>query len=300
MASRPKKVSPILDVSASIIGEASERLIPDSSSFNHTFEVSTDAIVPDPAQARRNFDEKSLAALAATLEAEGQLQPILVRRDPQQRHRWIIVAGERRWRAAKLLKWPKLLAMPHSGDAEIAGLIENLQRIDLSPVEEARGITRLLTEKGWTQDQAAQALGKQKSEVSGTLRILSIPENVLREVLTSEHPPAKNVLVEMARITDVGMLDRLVEQARAGTLTVKVIRALRDKPLPPSPIVGPRPARPIRQPWHTLEKAQVVVRELATSKVLLSPHETASLHELRAAIDHLLKRSQIPPLDDQA
>ena len=298
MATRPRKSSPILGVSASIIGDASTRLISESSSFNHTFEVDLDAIEPDPAQARRSFDEKSLAALAATLEAEGQLQPVLLRRHPQQRHRWIIVAGERRWRAARLLNWPKLLAMAHSGDAEVAGLIENLQRVDLSPLEEARGITRLIAEKGWTQDQAAQALGKPKSDVSGTLRILNIPEAVLHEVLTSEHPPSKNVLVEMARITDGEALRHLVQQAHAGTLTVKTIRALRDRPPPATPEVRPAPDQSPAQPWRLLKKAEAIVSEFAASRAVLSKSEAASLRELRSAIDRLLNTGQAGKPDE--
>lgn len=288
MPTRRRKSSPTLGISATMIGDASERLIAEGSTFNHTFEVDIDAIAPDPAQARRSFDERSLAALATTLEAEGQLQPVLLRRDPDNRAGWIIVAGERRWRAAKLLNWPKLLAMAYTGDAEVAALVENLQRVDLSPVEEARGIARLIAEKGWTQDRAAQALGKPKSDVSGTLRILNLPPEVLDQVLTSEYVPAKNVLIELARISDPALLRQLASYARHGTLTVKAIRTARDD----APALAP-PDRlpPVPSPgrhWYTLRKAGAVARQLAMSSVPVPSSENASLRDLRNAIDHLL------------
>lgn len=137
MAGRLRKVSPILNAAGTAIGNASQALVPATSEFNHSFELQMDVVQPDPDQPRTVFDDKALTALANTLRTEGQLQPILVRRDSNHRGRWIIVAGERRWRAALLLGWPNILAMPFSGDAEVATLLENLQRVDLSPIEEA-------------------------------------------------------------------------------------------------------------------------------------------------------------------
>ena len=289
MAARPRGSSPILGVSSAIIGDASERLVTGASGFNHSFEVDIALVAPDPAQARRSFDDKALATLAATLAAEGQLQPVLLRPDPTARGRWIIVAGERRWRAAKMLEWRTILAIAHSGDTDVAGLIENLQRVDLSPVEEARGIARLIAEKGWSQDRAAQALGKAKSDISGTLRILNLPDDVLQEVLTSELPPTKNVLIEMARVTDPALLRQLSDHARRGTLTVKVIRSLRDR------VETPPATRPseVARPWRTLHRAGKVLTGLATSTTPMSAEEAASLRDLRDTIDLLLTAHDI-------
>jgi ParB family chromosome partitioning protein len=295
MTSRPKKLSPVLGAAATMIGDASESIVSGSTEFNHTFEVDVDAVSPDPAQARRSFDATSLANLASTLEAEGQLQPVLLRRDPAARNRWIIVAGERRWRAAKLLNWTKLLAMAYSGDADLAALLENLQRIDLSPIEEARGISRLLTEKGWTQDQAAKALGKPKSDVSGTLRILNLPEETLTQVLTSEHAPAKNVLVEMARISDPAALRRLAALARTGELTVRAIRAARAAP-PPRDNAGEgvEKATATSDGWTAVRRARTMLQELAVRQTTVSGTEANLLRSLRNEIDRLLADASPP------
>jgi len=161
---RAARHSPILGAVTTMIGEASGTLVTNGSRFRHSFEVDVAAIQPDPAQARKRFDDNDIAALAATMAEQGQLQPILLRRDPASRKSWIIVAGERRWRAAQRNGWATLLAMEHDGDSDVAALIENLQRVDLSPVEEARGLRRLLTIKGWSQDRAADALGKAKAK----------------------------------------------------------------------------------------------------------------------------------------
>jgi ParB family chromosome partitioning protein len=211
-----------------LIEEAGDRLVPKESRFRHTFEAPVDRIRPDPDQPRKVFNEAEIAALAATMTEQGQLQPILLRRDPSQKGGYVIVAGERRWRAAQLNGWKVLLAIEHAGDAEVASLIENLQRVDLTAVEEARGLQRLIQGKGWTQAQAAEVLGKSKGEISATLRILTLPEAVLERVLTSELEAPRNVLVELARIEDATARDRLIDLARTGSLTVKAIRAAKD------------------------------------------------------------------------
>ncbi|MDT8873315.1 ParB/RepB/Spo0J family partition protein [Komagataeibacter rhaeticus] len=94
--------------------------------------------------------------------AEGQLQPILVRRvtNSQSDKRWVIVAGERRWRAAQHAGWSSMLAIEHDGDAEVAALIENLQRVDLNPLEEATGIQRLIEKEAGTRARQVKFLEK--------------------------------------------------------------------------------------------------------------------------------------------
>ncbi len=105
-----------------------------------SFAVAVAAIRPDPRQPRKSFPAAELEALARTMADQGQLQPILLRRDPEAADHWIIVAGERRWRAARLNGWERLRAIEHDGDAETAAMIESLQRLDLTAIEEARGL----------------------------------------------------------------------------------------------------------------------------------------------------------------
>lgn len=285
MNRRTKNASPILGAAAATIQAASRSIVDDESKFNHTFELDIATVTPDPEQPRRVFDNVALSALAETLRSEGQLQPILVRRDTKLSNRWIIVAGERRWRAASLIGWSSILASEFSGDAEVATLLENLQRVDLSPLEEARGIRRLVDGKGWTQDQAAKTLGKTKGEISGTLRILRMPEEVIASVLTSEHPPAKNVLVELARIDDEQTLKRLLSLAAEGGLTVKAIRAARAEPAPPAR----EKTKVSKGPWTLVDKTVKVVNVLATEGLAIDRKQRASLMTLRDAIDILLE-----------
>jgi ParB family chromosome partitioning protein len=293
------KASPILGAARATIGEASGSLVSAASEFSHSFEVDVALVSPDPEQPRRYVDPEALGTLASTLARDGQLQPVLLRPDPRTRGHWIIVAGERRWRAAKLNGWTKLLAIVHHGDPEIASLLENLQRVDLSPLEEARGINRLLTEKGWTQEQAAVALGKGTSDISGTLRIMRLPASVLDDLLAADPPPAKNVLIELARIEAPAALARLAARAREGRLTIKAVRDAREKELA-APGEWPRgttpPAKPARDPsegragWPVVVRAAQTVAAMATEKRAVSAEEAQVLRTLRAAIDAALHR----------
>jgi ParB family chromosome partitioning protein len=293
-AARARKSSPILGAAGATIGEASISLVSAASEFSHSFEVEIDRVRPDPDQPRRHFDAAALAALGETLRSDGQLQPVLLRPDPQARGGWILVAGERRWRAAKLIGWTKLLAISHPGDPEIASLLENLQRVDLTPIEEARGINRLLTEKGWTQEQAARALGRATSDISGTLRILSLPEALLAQILTSEHPPAKNVLIELARIDDPAALARLAMLAREGGLTVKAIRAARGEARAAGAERGDAATGPVHAEAPregVLIRALRLVAAMAAGDRGISQADAELLRSLHEATEVALRRS---------
>jgi ParB family transcriptional regulator, chromosome partitioning protein len=283
---KPARKSPILGTVATMIGEASGRLVTSEAKFRHSFEVEIAVVDADPDQARRIFQPEELRGLAATLQTQGQLQPILIRRSPKDRRRWIIVAGERRWRAAQLLGWSHLLAIEHAGDAEVVSLIENLQRVDLSAVEEARGMQRLIRDKGWSQDQLAAALGKGKSEISASMRILTLPEEMLDRVLTSELPVPKNVLVEIARVEDPRQRERLIEQALAGGLTVRGIREAKPEPVQAS---LPDEASEVEIAARILRKLARIVHETTLARRDLPEELRGELAQLRDAIDLFLR-----------
>ena len=142
-------------------------------------------IEPDPDQPRKNFDEDAMAALAESIGENGLLQPIAVR--PHGVDRYLIVAGERRWRACRMAGLndvPVVIKEVSDEQAMELALVENLQREDPDPVEEATGIRELMTRCGLTQEQAAQKLGKSRSALANSLRLLNLPENVL-ELLKS-------------------------------------------------------------------------------------------------------------------
>ena len=142
-------------------------------------------IEPDPGQPRKTFDDETLAELSASIAEHGLLQPIAVR--PKPSGGYLIVAGERRWRASRmagLTEVPVIVKdVPEEQAMELA-LVENLQREDLDPVEEAAGIRELMTRCDLTQEQAARKLGKSRSALANSLRLLSLPETVL-ELLKS-------------------------------------------------------------------------------------------------------------------
>ncbi len=142
-------------------------------------------IEPDRNQPRREFDRQALNELADSIKEHGVLQPILVR--PISGGGYRIVAGERRFRAAHLAGLTTIPAVVRSlterETVEIA-LVENLQREDLNPVEEALGYRRLMEECGYTQEEAAQRVGKSRSAVANTMRLLTLPEEVLEMLKT--------------------------------------------------------------------------------------------------------------------
>ena len=143
-------------------------------------EIGLDKIKPGRFQPRSNFDDEKLQELTASIKNQGVLSPILVRELGLNEYE--VIAGERRLRASKMAKLktiPCLIDQKQDQDALISALIENLQREDLNPVEEARGLDRLKREFGLTQDEVASSTGKARSTIANSLRLLSLPIKVL-------------------------------------------------------------------------------------------------------------------------
>ena len=141
-----------------------------------TVELAIDAIAPNPQQPRKDFDDKALRDLATSLRQSGVLQPVVVRRlgDGYQ-----LIVGERRWRAAKLAgitRIPAVIREVSDAQSLELALVENLLREDLNPMEEAEAYQRLLAEFGWTQEELAQRVARDRSSVANCLRLLKLPE----------------------------------------------------------------------------------------------------------------------------
>ena len=147
--------------------------------------LAVQSLEPNPHQPRGPVDPASLEELAASIRAHGILQPLLVRPHRTAQHRYEIVAGERRWRAATaagLVTIPCLVQPLDDQQAAAAALVENLQRVDLNALEEARGYERLVQQFDITQDVLADAVGKSRSHVANTLRLLRLPDPIQRLV----------------------------------------------------------------------------------------------------------------------
>lgn len=141
-------------------------------------------IEPDPNQPRKNFDQDALAALADSLAEHGMLQPIAVRPKPAGTG-YIIIAGERRWRAARMAgmdEVPVIIREVTEEQAAALALIENLQREDLDPIEEAEGCRQLVERFGLTQEDAAKRIGKSRSALANSLRLLALPDPVREQL----------------------------------------------------------------------------------------------------------------------
>ena len=142
-------------------------------------EIRLDQIVPNPRQPRRHFSEAELQELQLSMQASGLLQPIAVR--PRKDGRFELIAGERRFRAATRLGWTAIPAYVRDVNDEqllSLALVENLQREDLNPIEEAEGYRQLINEFGLAHQQVAQAVGKDRSTITNALRLLALPEDV--------------------------------------------------------------------------------------------------------------------------
>jgi ParB family transcriptional regulator, chromosome partitioning protein len=147
-------------------------------------ELPVESLVPNPQQPRRSFDGQALEELAASIRSSGVLQPLVVRPRGSQ---YEILVGERRWRAAQqagLARVPAIVREASDAEALELGLVENLLREDLNPVEAAQAYQRLLAEFGWAQEELARRLGKDRSSIANALRLLRLPELIQEDLRT--------------------------------------------------------------------------------------------------------------------
>lgn len=182
-------------------------------------------IVPHPDQPRRHFAEDALDELAASIAARGVIQPVIV--TPHGVGQYRLVAGERRWRAAQkaqLHEIPALVRDLSERDITALALIENLQREDLSPIEEARAYQRLAEGEGLTQAEIAKLVDKSRSHVANLQRLLSLPARVIELVET-----AKLSMGHARALVGVENAEALAEQAVAKNLSVREVERLARK-----------------------------------------------------------------------
>jgi ParB family chromosome partitioning protein len=168
---------------AALMGESPAT--PDDATQKPVRTLSVETLEPGPFQPRTSFHADTLAELVDSIKARGILQPLLARPHPSRPGHYQIIAGERRWRAAQqagLHEVPVLLRNLSDADAMAASLVENLQRQDLNPIEEAEGFRRLMDEFGLTQEQLGTAVGKSRSHVANVMRLLQLPPAVRIEV----------------------------------------------------------------------------------------------------------------------
>lgn len=186
------------------LGKGLEALIPKSGLLDNdgegpkgTEEIEMEKIRPNPHQPRKEFSTESLEELAASIKKRGILQPILVSRDPEKKETYVIIAGERRWRACKNLKMKKIPALVKNfTEQELleAALVENLQREDLNAIDEGKAYQYLMEQHGLGATELGEALGKSRSYISNVLRLLQLAPEVQQMLkenkITSGHARA--------------------------------------------------------------------------------------------------------------
>jgi ParB family transcriptional regulator, chromosome partitioning protein len=229
------------------LGRGLSALIPDAAapSLNdRSLDVDTDLLRPNPFQPRTAIDETKIEELARSIRANGIIQPIIVRRSGEG---YEIVAGERRWRASQragLLKVPVVVRDIPDDRLLAAALIENIQREDLNPVEEAHAYRRLADQFHLTQEQIADAVGKDRSSVANYLRLLKLPGEVLAGLgsgaLSMGHARA------LLGLPDDGMQLRLSRDVIGRNLSVRETEALVKSATQP-----PTEKTPVEKDVHT-------------------------------------------------
>ena len=195
------------------LGKGLEALFADNNTVDAqgTVTLKLTEIEPNREQPRKRFDEEALAQLAESIREHGILQPLLVK--PQTNGTYLLIAGERRWRAARmagLAEVPVIVKDLSDQEAMEIALIENLQREDLNPVEEALGYKELMDTFGFTQDQVAKRVGKSRSAVANALRLTGLPKEVLPFLengsLSAGHARAILALGDEAEMTETAKL----------------------------------------------------------------------------------------------
>ncbi|MDX2044779.1 MAG: ParB/RepB/Spo0J family partition protein [Acidobacteriota bacterium] len=203
------------------LGRGLSALLADSlAQGDELLEVDIDLIEPNPDQPRYHFNETKLEELAQSIKANGLVQPILLRRIASGRYQ--IVAGERRWRAAQRAGLHKVNAVIRSiPDAKLLelALIENIQRAELNPIEEALAYQRLIQTLGLTQDEVAQRVGKDRSSIANYLRLLKLPAQI-QKMLEEELLSMGHARALLGLESEADQL-KLAEEIIAGKLSVR-------------------------------------------------------------------------------
>ena len=270
------------------LGKGLEVLIGGREGGQELAELPVDQIHANPRQPRRRFEPEAATGLASSVRAQGLLQPVVVR--PRSEGGWELIAGERRWRAAKdagLPNVPALIRTADDRDSLLLSLVENVAREQLSAVEEARAYAVLLDEFGLSLGGVAERVGKAKSTVSNRVRLLELPEDVLwmlaRGELTERH--ARAVLAVPDREGQKKLAKRIVEQ---GLSAVAAERAAQDagakrKPRKKS-AVDPVLAGRVREAF---ERATGFTARVGPDQVVVEFRDEHELEELAEALENL-------------
>ena len=272
------------------LGRGLDILLPETDAPQGAMEIALSDIDPNPEQPRREFDKAALEQLAESIRQAGVLQPLLLTREGA---RYRIVAGERRYRAARLAGLttvPCLVRDLAEHEKMEAALIENLQREDLNPIEEAAGIRALMDKCGYTQEMAAKRVGRSRPAVANLLRLLTLPEEV-QELVISGQLSAGHARV-LAGLDDVEQQIKLALLAVEQELSVREMEKLcapeQPKPEKPAPAALPVELEDMRERLQAALGVKAMLRgNLKRGKIVLQYTNTDELEMIYAAMERL-------------
>jgi ParB family chromosome partitioning protein len=199
---------------------------PSGTTDKNIFSCAIEKLVPQKGQPRQHFAKDKLEELSASISEHGLLEPIVVRRIPGQ-DKLEIIAGERRWRASQKSGLKEVLVVVKDVTPKVAfelALIENVQREDLNPVELAEALDRLTREYGYTQETLAERLGKDRTTIANSLRLLKLPPSVRTRVITGEL--SEGHARALLGAPDVAKIEELADKVVRGRLSVRAAEAL--------------------------------------------------------------------------
>ncbi len=236
---------------------------PKSHAENHLFHLPLDKIDPNPLQPRTVFDPKRLEELSASIEANGIIQPLIVRR---KNDRYELVAGERRLRAAKLANLPSVPALIQDyADSHIleVALVENIQREDLNPIETAQALDRLGRELNLSHEEIGRRTGKDRVTVTNLLRLLRLPEQV--QVLLAEHRLQMGHARAILALTTPEEQIQFAEKAAAQGYSVREVERLVHQATKNRPSDGVQASNAPKEPKPIDPNVAAAIRELETA-----------------------------------
>ncbi|MFH0785929.1 MAG: ParB/RepB/Spo0J family partition protein [Pseudomonadota bacterium] len=221
------KTTKLAGTSLDSVDFQSENPLIDSYIEGTLYKIPLTSISADPNQPRKHFDEKKLDELADSIKSKGVLQPILIRRNDTTAgdgKEFIIVAGERRFRASKMIGLKIIPAIYTTGDPEEIALIENLQRDDLKPIEEAEAYQKIIESHGYTQEQLSVVMGKARTTITEYLTLNKLPEEIKEDCRTLAI--SKIVLLEIAKRKNKQEAIFLYNKVKSENFTVAKIKQL--------------------------------------------------------------------------
>lgn len=199
--------------------------------------IPIELVHPNPDQPRRSFDADALDDLTNSIKVKGIIQPLILRADPDRSGEYQIVAGERRWRAAQRANLHEVPAIIREfNDVEVLeiAIIENIQRSDLNPVDEAMGYSQLMDRFGHTQEQLASALGKSRSHIANSTRLLSLPDDV-KEMMVDGKLSAGHARALVGRENASDLAKAIVSKGLSVREAEKLTKKPAAKPKPSAP-----------------------------------------------------------------